>query len=351
MTKMEERQKQAIIDSFYFRCKAYGIDVDKKILQDKLINYDRKSLDELLLNIMRGNRDTMTSSLQKLHLPINIQKNEIELKEEVKKALNLQDITEFGSLESNYFKFKDQEGNIIVVRNLGDDSKVLFNDILNNTNLVNNPNGKQNASDIFKFLKNKKFIEIPLTNSEQINQEKTNKYQQKVLNMLKEKIGNREIIISPDENLYIVKGPTSNDDIILKGIYENGHYNVKPLSQKTYGAKVDENASKEQTTSHIEVPNNIVAEIDSDIEITSIIEEGIDTNMPEDTIVRKVQEQMTKKQHQYSTLPNLASIIIAVIALKKTRKKGSSNSMSGRQKVLFNPNAPKVSSMEDALAA
>ena len=350
MAKMEERQKQAIIDSFYFRCKAYGIDVDKKILQDKLINYDRKSLDELLLNIMRGNRDTMTSSLQKLHLPINIQKNEIELKEEVKKALNLQDITEFGSLESNYFKFKDQEGNIIVVRNLGDDSKVLFNDILNNTNLVNNPNGKQNASDIFKFLKNKKFIEIPLTNSEQINQEKTNKYQQKVLNMLKEKIGNREIIISPDENLYIVKGPTSNDDIIFKGIYENGHYNVKPLSQKTYGAKVDENASKEQTTSHIEVPNNIVAEIDSDIEITSIIEEGIDTNMPEDTIVRKVQEQMTKKQHQYSTLPNLASIIIAVIALKKTRKKGSSNSMSGRQKVLFNPNAPKVST-EDALAA
>lgn len=350
MTKIEEKQKQAIIDNFYFRCKAYNIDIEKKILQDKLINYDMKSLDELLLNMMKSNSDTIASSLQKLHLPITIQKNETELKEEVKKALNLQDITEFGSLESNYFKFKDQQGNITVVRNLGDDSKALFSDILNNTDLVNNQNGKQNASDIFKFLKNKKFIEINLTNSEQINKEKITKYQQKVLNMLKEKVGNREIVISPDENLYIVKGTTSKDDIILKGIYENGHYNVKPLSQKTYGAKVDENTTQEQTTSHIEVPNNIVAEIDNDIEITAIIEEGIDTNMPDDTIVRKVQEQMTKKQHRYSTLPTLTSIIIAVIALKKARKKGSSNSIGGNQKVLVNPNAPKVS-MEDAFAA
>lgn len=353
MTKIEERQKETAIDNFYFHISS-EIKVNQDDLKSKFkhLNYDK--LKELLFDIMLGNSNTRSNTLRKLKIPvIDKFKETNELKEEVKKALNLQDITEFGSNDAYYFKFKDQNGNITIVRNLGDDSKVLFSDILNNTDLANSQNGKQNTSDIFKFLKNKKFIEIGLTNSENIDEKTTPKHKKRVLDILKEKVKNRPIIISNDEDLYVIKGNTSSEDIIFKGTYENGHYNVKPLIQKSYGVKIDANSKKENGNTDIEVPNDIVIELDNNKEISDIIEGGLNLNLTDDQIKNIVEENINGKHHKYRSLPNLAVIIMTVISLKrKKREENHSNSLSGRQKILFNPNAPKlINDEEQAIAA
>lgn len=351
MTKIEERQKETAIENFYIHISS-DINVSRDDLKAKFKPFSYNQLNDILFDIMLGDSNTRTSSLQKLKLPVtNKKKEEYELRESVKKALNLQDITEFGSNGSNYFKFKDQYGNITIVRNLGDDSKELFNDILNNTNLVNSQNGKQNTSDIFKFLKNNKFIEIGLSNPESLNNEKISKHQKRVLEILKDKVKDRQIVVSTDENLYVVKGNLGSDDIVFKGTYENGHYNVKPLVQKTYGVKVEDNSKKETNNPNLELPNDIIIEIDNNEEIANIIDEGINSNLTDENIENMVEEKINTKYQKYKGIPNLTAIIMTVIAMRKQRKKdGNSNSLGGRQKVLINPNAPKLIDDEEQAA-
>lgn len=353
MTKIEARQKETAIDNFYFHISS-EIKVNQDDLRSKFRNLNYNKLKELLFDIMLGNSNTKSNTLRKLKIPIIDKFKETrELKEDVKKALNLQDITEFGLNDTHYLKFKDKNGNITIVRNLGDDAKVLFSDILNNTDLVNSKDSKQNTSDIFKFLKNKKFIEVSLTNSENIDEKNTSKHKKRVLDILKEKVKDRPISISSDEDLYVINGNTSNEDIIFKGTYENGHYNVKPLIQKGYDVKDDDKSKQGNSNANIEVPNDIVIELDNNKEISNIIEGGLNLNLVDDQIKNIVEKNINEKNHKYKNLPNLTAIIMTVIALKrKKREEKHSNNLNGRQKILFNPNTPNlVNDDEQTIAA
>lgn len=111
--KITDKQKKAIIDSYYFRMLAFVIDLKKEDLEKKLLSLDEKGLQEILSDMMKGSKKDIIILLNKLNIPA-ADKNETinDLQEQVKKSLNLSSITEFSNQRKNYFKFKSEDRTI-----------------------------------------------------------------------------------------------------------------------------------------------------------------------------------------------------------------------------------------------
>ena len=337
------RQREASILAFSYRLKAANIDVNFNDLTKKLHSLPIDELNDLMSNFMSFNQNEKIETLRKLGIPAADKTETInKLKDEVKKSLNLSDITEFENQHKRYFKFKDASGNITVVRNLGYDSKELFTSILNNTNLANNQDGKKNTSEIFKFLKNNQFIEIPLENSTDIDTNKHSKTQISIVKEIEKQFPDKQIVTGLKENLYIVKGNNGEDDIILSIKKENRKYKVTALEQKSYGAKPELSTEKENIHSKTEVPNDIIIELEKNEEIAQIIEDGLNSNLTDEQISNNTNNIIETKYPKFKNIPNLASIIMTLINKKKNnRGKGAqSNSLGGRQYILTNNKLP-----------
>lgn len=337
MGLINERQKQAIIDAYYFRLEAANIDLDKRALKEKLNSLPNDELNKVLSKIMGGNQNNIMTSLKSLNIPVTDKTEALDsLKEQVKKSLNLSSIIEFNSTHRDYFKFKDSNGDITIVRNLGNDSKELFTSILNSSVNINSSDGKKNTSDIFRSLKNNKFIEIPLDNSININTDKYSKVQVSIVREIEKQFPDKQVVASPSEGIYIVKGSINEDDIILSVTKQNGKYKVSPLTQKTYGSKLDK--AKENVQSDTEVPNDIILELENNEEVAKIIEDGLNMNLSDEQISENATEVINKKYSKFRNIPTLSAIIMTLIRRRKEKRNNSSqsNSLGGRQYIFTN---------------
>lgn len=340
MGKIDDRMKMELIKSYAFRLKALGISFDYNNYKKTFNNVPNNEISNKLALLMKNKEETI-NYLNKLGIKANDKVNSNNLTEKIKKQLNLSDITEFNSNGKDYFKFKSSDGQIYIVRNMGDDSKELFMHILNTSN-INYDDGKKNASEIFKRLNEKKFIEIQMTKSNEIKDKDKNKSQMAIIKKLEAKFPEKEIIASFEENIYIVKGNTTDEDILLSASYEDGKFKVRNIVQKTYGKKVDniKNPNKKEETKSVEIPNDILEEIENDIDVNNIIEEGLNNNLNNETIVEVATNKLQAKDNKFRNI-NIALVINMMIARAKKARQShsqSSNSMGGRQYVLSNNN-------------
>lgn len=336
MSIINKKQKKELINAYYYRIQAFGIDLNKGDLEKKLLSLDEKELRNIFLDMMKGNEKDITTLLNRLNIPA-ANKNEAlnDLQEQVKKSLNLSSITEFNNKKKGYFKFKAEDGSIYVVRNLGNDSKQLFLDILNNKNVTNSVDGKQNTAEIFKFLQSKQFIEIPLENSMDIDASKHTKTQITILKEIEKQFPNKKVMAGLTENLYIVKGNNNEEDIILSITKENGKYKVLPLVQKTYGSN-PEKMNKENVQNQTEMPNDIILELENNEEIGKVIEDGLNMKLSNEIINENVIETINTKYPKFKNIPSLGIIIMSIINRRKEKRNNSSqsNSLGGKQYIL-----------------
>lgn len=336
MNIIDKRRKEAIIDSYYFRIMANGIDLSKKQLQEKFSNLNEQALNNTFITIMQGNKREIITSLLGLNMQASDKDATISnLKEEVKKSLNLSSITEFSDNKKDYFKFKSADGNIFIVRNLENDSKQLFMDILNNKNIVSNSSGAKNTEEIFRFLKNKKFININTENSNNINETKYTKSQISLIREIEKQFPGKQIIVGKEENLYIVRGSSNEDDIILSANMETGKYRISALQQKTYGVKTDKSDSKENMQATTQIPNDIIIELENNQEIAQTIENGLEMNLSDEEISINTQQVISSRFPNFMATSRLAIIIMELI---KRKRKNKLNHNKGRQLVLTNNN-------------
>ncbi len=334
MNTIDKRRKEALIDSYFLRLTANGIDTDKNQLQEKLKNLSEQELNNTFIMIMKGNKGNIINNLVELKIQASDKEATINnLEEQVKKSLNLSSITEFSDNKNDYFKFKSGNGNIFVVRNFGNDSKQLFMDILNNKNIASNSSGEQNAEEIFRFLKNKKFININMENSNDINTTEYTKSQISLIKEIEKQFPGKQVMVGGSENLYIVKGSTNDDDIILSANMVNGKYKISALQQKTYGAKVDENDSKENMQSINEIPNDIIIELENNREIAQVIENGLNMNLSDEEISINTYNVISSKFPNFVAVSSLTVIIMELIRRKRANRL---NNSKGKQLVLTN---------------
>lgn len=332
MGKMENNIKKGIIESYAFRLKALGLSFKYSDYKTAFSKIPGDKIYETLSNLVR-NKETAIGYLTNLGVKVKDSVN--NLTDKIKKQLNLSNVTEFNHDNKDYFKFKDSNNQIYVVRNLGEDSKELFTNILNESS-INYGDGKKNASEIFKKLNEKKFIEIKMKKEAEI--ENKNSHQVSVIKSLEKQFPEREIITSLEENFYIVKGNETEKDILLSPVYENGKVTLKQISQKTYGSKIDVESSKKEESNNFEIPNEIMLELENDIELENMINEGLDNNLNDETISNIAEKNLIKKNRKFENI-NLAlalSIIISNIRLK--RKNATKNHKLGGRQYVLTPN-------------
>ena len=175
-----------------------------------------------------------------------------------------------------------------------------------------------------------------------INDKEKNKSQMAIIKKLETKFPEKEIIASFEENIYIVKDNTTDEDILLSASYEDGKFKVRNIVQKTYGKKVGniKDSNKKEETNNVKIPDDILNQIENDIEVKNIIEEGLNNNLNDETIVEVATNKLQTKDTKFRNI-NIALVINMMIArAKKARQfhSQSSNSMGGRQYVLSNNN-------------
>jgi len=132
MGKMENNIKKGIIESYAFRLKALGLSFKYSDYKTAFSKIPGDKIYETLSNLVR-NKETAISYLTNLGVKVKDSVN--NLTDKIKKQLNLSNVTEFNHDNKDYFKFKDSNNQIYVVRNLGEDSKELFTNILNESSM------------------------------------------------------------------------------------------------------------------------------------------------------------------------------------------------------------------------
>ena len=324
MGKMKDREQLELIKSYAFRLK----DVFSKFPSNEINNK---------LSSLMNDKDNTIIYLNQLGIKAIDKYNINNLTEKVKKQLNLSDVIEFTSNDKDYFKFRSNDGQIFIVRNLGNDSKQLFMDILKASS-INFDDGKKNADLIFRRLNDKKFIEIQMEKSDEIRNEQKDAAKMAIIRKLEQRFPDKQIIASLEESIYIIKGNNSEEDIVLSANYENGKFKIRKVTQKTYGKKVEseEKPDKKEETNDVEVPKDILEEIENDIDLHKIIEEGIENNLDDQTIESVATNTLINKNSKFTNI-NVAFIINRMIALARQRRQSNSqntNSLGGRQYTL-----------------
>lgn len=325
MNIIEAKTKNELIKSYAFRLKAYNINFKLKELKNAFNDLNGHEL-IVTLNNMVKNKDNAVDFLTKRNIKyIDKEQETSKLKQMLQKELSLKDVTEFESEDKNYFKFKGSDNQVFVVRNLGDDSRALFLNMLNASN-INLKDGRKNADEIFRLLKEKKFIEVKLEESNEI---KSNTEYGKVMGTIakemEKKFPDRDVLISPKENLYVIKGTSDEKDLILNVQYENNKLRVKPVTQKTYGEKNEININQDNG----QTPNDTLQIIENDIYVQTIIDEGLDNSLSNNDIINAVEDSL-KKRNINILHSSLISIIDTMIT--KTKQKRQTDSQNKQSK-------------------
>ena len=68
MSLIEERQKKAIINAYFYRLKASNINVNNKILEQKFIKFSNDDLNNYLANIVSNDANNIIALLNKLNV-------------------------------------------------------------------------------------------------------------------------------------------------------------------------------------------------------------------------------------------------------------------------------------------
>jgi len=293
MDFMTRRINQTLINDYCFRIEAAGVTVDRNSLIQRLGKMNEQEIISNMNTILSGREEEIISTLN--GIGVNAVSSKINLEDEVAKKLNLESITEFENNGKSYFKFKDKEGNIRVTRNLGDDSKSLFMDILNNYNVVSNVDDKKNADEIFKFLNDYKLIGIGLENIKNLDNDKNiSDVNREIINEMKKSYPDKEIMYSVTEDIYIIKGEGKEKDQILNLKSIDGKLTVNKIEQKGY--KNDNEQQKQNSSVSEEEMNN---SLENDEELSKMIIDNYQNNVSDDITISKIIEKLKEKYPDY----------------------------------------------------
>ena len=311
MNLMKRRANRALIEDYYYRIKASGVEADKTVLMNRLEKLEENEIANTMNTILGGNEEEIVRTLQ--GIGVNAVSSKMNLEEEVTKKLNLESITEFDNNGKSYFKFKDKEGNIRITRNMGDDSKALFMDILNNYDIASNKDEKKNADEIFKFLSDYKFIEIGMESSKKVNDDNIPKVNKAIIEEMKKKFPNKEIIYSVEEDIYVIKGENNEKDQILNIKSLDGKISINQVEQKGY-----ENSESKKENENGEYSEEVNS-LENDEDLSKMIIDSEKDGISEDITIGNIIKHLKEKYPQYGETGNILQT--ATDVSKKVREK------------------------------
>lgn len=334
MGKIDDRKRMELIKSYGYRLKAAGISFDYRSLKKVFMLLSQEEINESFIALTKD-KDNIIFNLNKLGIKATDRRiNNNDLTDKIKKQLNLSDVTEFKNNDKDYFKFKDIAGQIYVVRNLGDDSKELFMNILNTTS-IENENGKKNANEIFKLLNKNKFIEVNVHDSDKMESNKYSAAKLELLHRVEREFPQQKVVVVPDEDMFIVKGKVDgvDDDLVLSIVMEDNKYKLVPVNQKTYSKKDNQIDDPEMNDANknIELPNDFIIEIENDQEINDLIENGLNENIGDEAIQEEATSTLQARGGRFANI-SVATIIANMI--RRRREERQNVNTKGRQYVL-----------------
>lgn len=334
MKAMERRINEEKIKSMLARFKAANIVLDEELFIEKLVNLETNTLSNTLRKMADGDKKHMLESIKGFNVPANIidpKASEKDLKQDVKKKLNLSDITEFENNNKGYFKFKDKDGNITLARNMGDNARDLFLNLLNDSSVASKKDGRENAAEIFNFLKEKKLIEVEANSSKHIESSKESKKDKAIVKEMQKHFPGKEIIYSSMEHIYIVKGNNDEDDLIIGVNEKDGKLKINQIKQKGY----EENNDAKQVESPSITEEGLLDSLANDETIKEIIISNNNNDISDEITINQVKDHVSQKYPQYRNSVLLIAAISNLINRTKQEKLNNGNQTSlGRQYVL-----------------
>jgi len=196
--------------------------------------------------------------------------------EEIKQALNMENITDFKIEEKNYIKINFNDNNTFLIENNNNiNSKEIFEHVQQIIN-ANNSDGLKNSEEIFNYLR-KKYVEIPLENTKFIDSHNHSEEETKKLAVIDSNYPNSTILASLEQNIYILKNETEK---IIRVVMKDGVYVIEEIEQQKYETTKEDNLQKNDISTHnhqLEQPlemdyNNTTETIQT--KITNLIIEG-----------------------------------------------------------------------------
>lgn len=302
----------------------------KEILVNSNQNFS--TLTKEIGELLNGN-NKLEPFLAKYHVETKNKEQLVQkMEQEVKQSLNMKDVTDFTRNGRTYIKITYRDGHTQMIESRNQkNTKQIFEDV-QKLKAINNIDGIQNAEEAFQELL-KDYVEVPLDNSEFLNQEKLTGLQQSKLNFIKLNFPNQRILASPQENLFIVEG---NPNITVEVTELNGHYQLRQIGEMTYGAKESkENQIVNQEIEMIEQSN------DNSLEYTTEQLLEITEGMNEEEII------------EYLRLhgKNPSQIMMIVLSLEEERNKTETEKQKEQPKqlVLKSPKNNKIAAFIDSL--
>ena len=315
-TSLKNYEKRNQIDHYLTQIKyRKKVEVDEEEFKKKFEKLDSKSIDEYLGIMLKGSPEQIAATLNSTGIKTTSKGIEEQTKktdlDDVAKKLNMESITEFENNGKNYFKFKDKDGNIRITENIGDDSKELFTDILNNYNVTTGEDDKKNADEIFKFLNDYKLITIGMESSKNVSMDSIPPANKAIIEELKNKFPNKEIIYSVKEDIYVIKGENNEKDEILNIKSIEGRLQINKVEQKGY----QNSESKKENEEYGE--EGLLNELENDEELSKTIIDSEKSGVAEDITIGNIIKQMNEKGYKNDE----NSIRIAIELMKKVREK------------------------------
>lgn len=203
----------------------------QRVLESPLeASYLTREISELF----KGDKNKLEGFLTKYQVPLkDLQASNKKTEEEVKLALNMQDVTDFTRDGKTYIKITYADGRVQMIENRnGKDTKQTFEDV-QKLKAINNMDGTQNAEAAFQELL-KDYIEVPFENSMFLKQEKLGREAQAKLNFVEAQFPKNQVLASPEENIFVVKG---NPDITIEVVEKDGIYRLRQLEEFRYGVR------------------------------------------------------------------------------------------------------------------
>lgn len=316
LRKYENRNR---LDHYWYQIKHKNVDVDKKEFFAKYEKLDSKEIDDAMNTMLKGTSEQLTRTLNSKGIKAsNKSSNLKDTKDKndlVAKKLDLDSITEFENNGKNYFKFKDKDGNIRITENIGDDSKELFADILNNYNVITGDDNKKNADEIFKFLNDYKLITVGMESSKNNNMDNIPIANRAIIEQLKNAFPGKEIIYSIKEDIYVIKGENNEKDEILNIKSIDGKFRIDKVEQKGYQNSESKKENESENSKYEE--NDLLNELENDEELTKTIVDNEKIGVADDITLSNIMKQMQEKG--YANKEN--STKIAMNLIEKVREK------------------------------
>ncbi len=280
-------------------------DIDVSVLKDLtnfLVSSDNVALahKELKNSFFKG-EDYFKKYVASKGFEVSLSDVKEEVKEEMKAKLNLESVTDFVNDGKSYIKIKLSDGTNKILQNMtnykADD---IFNEI--QKHFVSGADGELNVEEMFAALE-KTFIDVPLTDSREVNTEKITDEQNKKKVFVESNFPGKSVEVSVDENIYIVKGEGLEDEVVKVDTKDN-NYVIYKVEEQSYSNNSE--VSNEEAINNEAVENSADDYLMQENEVENKIKELLGTGKSVDDVFMSF---MTEREYNEQEIMDLYSLI------------------------------------------